>query len=84
MRSFRTFYPANKRIQIISLMLASSLAVAKTSQISPVKKEKTNKLRKNVREWLELQFFWKYRFLLKCKVKTKIHLQWTYICNIGF
>ena len=43
MRSFRTFYPSNKRIQIISLMLASSLAVAKTSHISPVKKEKTNK-----------------------------------------
>ena len=43
MRSFRTFYPSNKRIQIISLMLASSLAVAKTSQISPVKKKQKSK-----------------------------------------
>ena len=46
MRSFRTFYPSNDRIQIISLMLESSLAVAKTSQISPVKKEKNKQVKK--------------------------------------
>ena len=46
MRCFRTFYLSNKRIQIISLMLASSLAVAKTSQISPEKKRKNKQVKK--------------------------------------
>ena len=35
-----------KRIQIISLMLASSLAVAKTSQISPVKTKQNKQVKK--------------------------------------
>lgn len=56
MRSFRAFDPSKKRIQIINLMLVSSLAVAKTSQISPDKnkeKRKNKQVKKKCKGMIE-------------------------------